>query len=296
MGMFVPIIFNREPMPSQEPIIWLNGRLVPASAACISPFDRGFTVGCAAFETLRARRGQPFAVTRHWRRLVHSCQILGIQPPLLDVFKSCMTETLEANHLKEARVRFTVTAGDGQTSTASFGAGQTLVVHAVPIQSYADREQVVTVPWSRNERSVLTGAKCASYAENMIALAFAHKQGCGEAIFANTQGDLCEGATTNVFIVQDGVVLTPSTASGCLPGITREIVLELCKLNNIGVEETKLPMNLFEEAEECFLTSSTRGLQPIAKVGVKQLSNNSHSLTLEILKFYHKLFIENDDP
>lgn len=283
-------------MSAKEPIIWLNGKLVPASAACISPFDRGFTVGCAAFETLRAHRGMPFAVTRHWKRLVHSCKILGIQPPLLDVFKNCMMETLEANHLKKARVRFTVTAGDGQTLSDVFGAGQTMVVHAVPMQSYAERERVLTVPWPRNERSALTGAKCASYAENMIALEYAHNKGYGEAVFTNTQGDLCEGATTNVFIIQDGVVLTPSTGSGCLPGITREIVLELCKLNNIAVEETKIPMALFEKTDECFLTSSTRGVQPIAKIDVKHLSKKSHSMTQQIHNFYHKLFIEIDDP
>lgn len=207
-----------------------------------------------------------------------------------------MTDTLEANHLPDARVRFTVTAGDGQTTSTSFGAGQTLVVHAVPIQSYADREQVVTVPWPRNERSALMGAKCASYAENMVALAYAHKQGGGEAIFANTQGDLCEGATTNVFIVQNGVVLTPPTASGCLPGITREIILEICRLNNIAVEETKIPMKLLNEADECFLTSSTRGLQLVARFDDKHFPKKSSSRTQEVLGLYHKLLTENNDP
>lgn len=205
-------------------------------------------------------------------------------------------ETLEANHLKDARVRFTVTAGDGQTSTNSFGEGQTLVVHAVPAQSYAARENVMTVPWPRNERSALNGAKCASYAENMIALAHAHKQGYGEAIFANTQGDLCEGATTNVFIVHEGEVLTPSTSSGCLPGITRELVLEICQLNKIPVRETKVPLALLKEASECFLTSSTRGVQPIAKVNVHSKSKKSDSHTQKIINSYHKLFTENDDP
>ncbi len=207
-----------------------------------------------------------------------------------------MKDTLEANHLPDARVRFTVTAGDGQTTSTSFGAGQTLVVHAVPIQSYADQEQVVTVPWPRNERGALTGAKCASYAENMVALAYAHKQGGGEAIFANTQGDLCEGATTNVFIVHDDVVLTPSTASGCLPGITRELILELCRLNNIAVEETKIPMKLLNEADECFLTSSTRGLQSVARFDDKHFPKKSNSRTHEVLSFYHKLLTENNDP
>ena len=283
-------------MSAQEPIIWINGELVSASEARISPFDRGFTVGCAAFETLQANEGRLFATTRHWGRLVHSCSILGIQPPLLDVFKSCMDVTLKANRLKDARVRFTVTAGDGQSGDDKSGAGQCLVVHAVAAQSYAKRERVVTVPWSRNERSALAGAKCASYAENMIALAFAHRHGGGEAIFANTQGDLCEGATTNIFLVNNNCVSTPCLTSGCLPGITRQLVLELCRLNNIAVEETKIPLSLLGEAGESFLTSSTRGVQPIAQVDVKFIPQRSGSLTQKILKLYHKLLTENDDP
>lgn len=283
-------------MSAQEPIIWLNGELLPASAARISPFDRGFTVGCAAFETLRAEHGRLFATTRHWKRLVGSCKILGILPPLLDEFVLTMTQTLRANRLENARVRYTVTAGDSPGSAASLGSGQTFLVHAVPAQSYAARENVITVPWPRNERSAIAGAKCASYAENMIALEYAHKRGYGEAIFANTQGDLCEGATTNVFIVHDGEVLTPSTASGCLPGITRDIVLDICRLNKITAKETKIPIALLENADECFLSSSTRGVQPIAKVNLHSMSKKSHSLSQQIIKFYHKLLKENDDP
>jgi branched-chain amino acid aminotransferase len=130
----------------------------------------------------------------------------------------------------------------------------------------------------------------------MIALAYAHGKGFGEAIFANTKGELCEGATTNVFIVQDGEVLTPSTSSGCLPGITREIVLEILKLNEIPVKETDVPLHLLELASECFITSSTRGVQPIAKVNEHHIRKKSNSLTQQISSLYHKLLLENDDP
>lgn len=283
-------------MLNQEPIIWINGLLVPASAARISPFDRGFTVGCAVFETLRARQGRLFAITRHWRRLVHSCQILGIQPPLWDVFHTCMMETLVANQLADARVRFTATAGDGPSSSMSSGVGQTFMVHAVPLQTYSARESVITVPWTRNERSAIKGAKCTSYAENMLALEYAHSKKFGEAIFANTQGDLCEGATTNIFIIQNEVVKTPPLSSGCLPGITRELVLEICNLNNFVVEESKLPHSLMEQATEGFLTSSTRGVQPIAKINTRRLPVKTNSLTQKITKLFHTLFMENEDP
>ena len=118
------------------------------------------------------------------------------------------------------------------------------------------------MPWVRNERSAVAGAKTISYAENVVALARAHERGADEALFANTVGALCEGTGTNVFVVQGGRVRTPSLATGCLAGITRELVLEL-----IDVEETDaLTLDDLRGADEAFLTSSTRDVHPIASV------------------------------
>src|SRR4029079_3524729 len=121
----------------------------------------------------------------------------------------------------------TVTAGESPETGA--GAQPNCVVHTVPLGARSRTVKVVTVPWPRNERSVLRGAKCSSYASNMLALGAAHEHGAGEAALANTRGELCEGATTNVFVVRRGRAITPPLSSGCLPGITRELVLELCR-------------------------------------------------------------------
>ena len=108
----------------------------------------------------------------------------------------------------------------------------------------------------------MAGAKTISYAENVVALAHAHERGADEAILANTVGALCEGTGTNVFVVQGGRVRTPSLSTGCLAGITRELVLEL-----IDVEETDaLTSADLRGADEAFLTSSTRDVHPIASV------------------------------
>lgn len=281
-------------MPEKEPIIWINGALLPASQARISPLDRGFTVGCGAFETLRARGGRPFAATRHWKRLVHSCRILGIRPPIRDEFIEGMKETLKANELSEARVRFTVTAGEAPETGA--GARPNCVVHTVPLQRHSRAVKVVTVPWPRNERGAIAGAKCSSYAGNMLALAAAHARGAGEAAFANTRGDLCEGATTNVFVVRNGRTITPPLSSGCLPGITRELVLELCRAHGEPVEEKRLPLAALTRAEEAFLTSSTRGVQPISQVNGRKLPQAPGGATRRIARLYQGLVRRNDDP
>jgi branched-chain amino acid aminotransferase len=120
---------------------------------------------------------------------------------------------------------------------------------------------VAVVPWVRNERSAVAGLKTTSYAENVVALDKAHQHGSSEAIFANTAGQLCEGTGSNIFVVIDGALLTPPLASGCLAGITRELVLEWC-----DAREADLPLDALRRAEEAFLTSSTRDVQPIRQV------------------------------
>ena len=119
----------------------------------------------------------------------------------------------------------------------------------------------MTVPWTRNENGATAGLKTTSYAENVIALAHAHRHGGTEALFANTAGNLCEGTGSNVFYVVDGELRTPSLASGCLAGISRELVLEWC-----GATEVDEPLTeVRARASEAFLVSTTRDVQAIAR-------------------------------
>src|SRR6187200_971330 len=144
-------------MPSHEPLLWINGSLVPKTEARISPFDHGFTVGDGAFETLRSYDGKLFAPTLHWNRLVRSCESLGIQSPGWHEFQSAMETTLTASGLRDARVRFTVSSGDGPQGSGRDGAAPTMCCMAAPPPVYGPAERVVTVPWTRNERGALTG-------------------------------------------------------------------------------------------------------------------------------------------
>lgn len=120
----------------------------------------------------------------------------------------------------------------------------------------------VLVPWTRNERSAVAGAKTTSYAENVVALDWAHQRGFSEGLFVNTQGALCEGTGTNVFIIKNGDVLTPPLISGCLAGITRELLLEWGLASEASLSTADL-----ESADEVFVTSSTRDVHPVTKLG-----------------------------
>jgi len=123
---------------------------------------------------------------------------------------------------------------------------------------------LATVPWVRNERAATAGLKTTSYADNVIALAYARERGAIEAVFANTRDELCEATGSNIFVVRDGEVVTPPLDSGCLAGVTRELAIEWARAAGIPVREEAVPMAEAPAAEEVFITSSTKDVLPVS--------------------------------
>lgn len=253
-------------------MIWVGdrsfGSLVPEDEALVSVRDRGFTVGEGVFETIRVSGGVPFALTRHLARLTSSARILNLPEPDLVVVRAAVDEVLFANAplLGElARLRITYTAGGPIAGSGAAGL-PTMTVTVTPAHPWPASASVVTSPWRRNEWAATVGAKCTSYADSAIALADAKARGADEALLANTKGELCEGTASNVFIVIDGEIVTPPLSSGCLAGITRQLVIEWC-----GAVERTLPISALSKAEEAFLTSSTRMVHPVTMVDGRAL-------------------------
>jgi branched-chain amino acid aminotransferase len=239
----------------------MNGNLLErADAPAVSVTDHGFTVGDGVFESVKIVNGRPFALTRHLRRLTESARGLGLPEPDLDEIRSAVAGVLAEDPLLLGRLRITFTGGPAPFGSGRGGGPATLVVAAAPLSAWTEPASVVTVPWPRNERSAVAGLKTTSYAENVVALAYASERGAGEAIFANTVGDLCEGTGSNVFYVVGGELRTPTLASGCLAGITRGLLLEWCQ-----VTEVDEPVNVLPRAEEIFLASTTRDVQPVRR-------------------------------
>jgi len=248
-------------------IVWLDGELVPVGEARLPVTDHGLTVGDGLFETMLVVDGAAFALNRHLRRLNRSASGLGLTPPPDGELRLAVAAAIAANP-GCGRVRLTLTGGPGPAGTTRGGAAPTVLVVCSPPPDWPPAEHVATVHWTRNERGALAGLKTTSYAENVIALAEANERGAGEAIFANTKGELCEGTGTNVFLVVDGVLVTPPLSSGCLAGVTRELVCEL-----VEVEERAVPLAALAEASEAFLTSSTRDVHPIETVDGVRLAS-----------------------
>jgi len=240
-------------------LAWINGTLLPAAEATVSIFDHGLTVGDGVFETLKAVDGVPFATRRHLARLRQSAGGLGLDVHTSDdELRAAMAAVLGAEPPPLARVRITVTGGSAPLGSDRGDALCTVIVAAGPLASAAPTTAVCTVPWPRNERSAVAGIKTTSYAENVRALAHAKERGCTEALFATTTGLLCEGTGSNVFVVLADRVITPPLGSGCLAGVTRDLLLEVTD----AVEED-LPIEVLATADEVFLTSSGRDVQPV---------------------------------
>ncbi len=161
----------------------------------------------------------------------------------------------------------TYTGGIGPLGSGRKAGEPTLLVVVTAAEKAIPTTKAVTVPWTRNEHGALAGLKSTSYAENVMALAYAEDRGGSEAIFANTRGMLCEGTGTNVFCVIDGLVVTPPLSAGCLAGITRELIIEWH-----DVHERDLTMAELAAADEVFLTSTTRDVQ-----GLHQLDDTTYS-------------------
>lgn len=242
--------------------VWINGALHAPDEARVSVYDHGILVGDGVFETIKAVRGKAFALTRHLNRLAVSAAGLGLPEPDLDAVRQGTLDVLAAAPAWElARIRITYTSGIGPLGSDRGTTGPTAVVAVASQAPFPAAADVSVVPWPRNERGALTGLKTTSYGDNAKALAYAHDRGGAEAIFGNLAGNLCEGTGSNVFLVHGGRLVTPPLSSGCLAGITRALVLEW-----VGGEETDVPLADFAAADEAFLTSTTRDVQPIRAV------------------------------
>ena len=254
---------------------WINDKLVPIEDAQVSVLDHGFTVADGVFETLLVNDGKVFAVDRHLVRLAKSASGLGIAMPDVSAIKNAISQVLATNSLIEfGRMRVTVTSGAGPLGSDRTSTPATLVISLAEQAAWPASTKILLVPWTRNENSPLAGLKTTSYAENVYALDAAKRQGFSEAVFCDTSGRLCEGTGSNIFLVKDDQIFTPSDASGLLRGITRDLVIEWANDSGFTVVERDVnPMELWD-ADEVFITSSTRDIHPVSELAKLDTSGN----------------------
>ena len=283
-----------------EVLIYINGALVPRREAMISPFDRGILYGYGLFETMRSYGGRVFSLDRHLARLMCSADKIGLDASLDPAaLRQAIHRTLEANKLMDARIRLTVTAGEGERGLAPPTSGMlTIMVVAEelvlpPPQAYEDGIHAAVVSVRRNSQSPLSGIKSIGYLDNLLAHSEAVAAGAEEAILLNERGFVAECSTSNIFLVVEGRLFTPSAESGILPGITREVVLELALNLGIAVEEEEIPLAQLLRADEAFLTNSVVEVMPIAKVDGKPIGTGKPGeVTKRLMAAYRELVLQ----
>ena len=269
---------------------WVNGRLVEPGTATLRADDHAVVVGDGVFETMRIVDGAAFALSRHLRRLDRSASGLGLDEPDEDRIQAAVGEVLAADP-SAGLLRITWSSGAGPWGSGRGGGPGTLVVGTGPGNVWPPAERVHLVPWRRNEHGPLVGLKTTSYAENVMALTTAKRVGCSEALFANTAGHLCEGTGTNVFLVIEGVLVTPPLSSGCLAGVTRELVIELADVVERDIDPAE-----FGSADEAFLTSSTRDVSPISAVDGVEMPAAPGPVTAGLMAAFADLIARTTDP
>jgi branched-chain amino acid aminotransferase len=256
----------------------LNGELVPDEEATVHVEDRGFRYGDAAFETLRAYGGGVFEWDTHRERLAATCETLGMPDAVPGDLRERVDETLDANGLADAYVRVSVTRGvqPGKLTPAP-EVDPTVVVTAKPLpRGGIDSETVWEGPAElqlvRARRppgaSLPADAKTHNYLTGVLARLELREGGAGadEALLRDIDGNVAEGATSNVFFVEDDGLHTPSLDGPVLPGVTRSVVLDLAREEGVPVATGRYDPARVRDAEEAFVTNTTWEVRPVATV------------------------------
>ena len=259
------------------PACWINGRRVSLDEPNLLVSERGFVYADGLFETMRAFHGVIFRLQAHLERLAEAADRLELVCPerLPNLIAEMVAELERAG--QDAAVRLTVTRGTVAGLAPPVDARSvTVVLVALPVPHFAPeiyRSGLTAHVASgrRNEFAMTAGMKTLAYTDSVMALLEARRHGADEALLLDTAGHVSEGSTSNVFIVQGGAVLTPPTSCGALPGITRAVVLELLAERGVPVLERPIPALELATADEVFLTSSLRGIAPIAAIDGRTL-------------------------
>jgi branched-chain amino acid aminotransferase len=251
----------------------IDGRVTDAAGAQVSVFDRGFLYGDSVYEVTRTAGGHPVDEERHLERLARSAERLLIPCPPVEQLVAETRAALAAAGNAESYVRTVLTRGAGEIGldmALAVDPKRIVIVQPLklpPAELYARGCDVVVAKLRRNPREALDPAvKSGNYLNNILALAEARRAGAHECLMLNPAGDLVEGSTSNVFLVRGGRVITPALEGGLLAGITRRRVLELCAAAGVLVEERRVAPDELAGADEVFLSSSIRGVLPVARV------------------------------
>jgi branched-chain amino acid aminotransferase len=277
--------------------VFLNDKLVECNTACISASDSGFLYGAGLFETMRCANGVVFSLDDHLDRLFISAEALSIQTGYdKQYITDAVYQVLEANKLTDARIRLTLTGGPMSASEDDQKA--TLLITAIQFQPYPPQYYqkgilVILSPYRQNPADPTTGHKTTSYFSRMLALKAAHQKQAAESLWFTTDNRLAEGCVSNVFLVKDSVLYTPTLKTPVLPGIARKTVWLLAAQNSIELVEKDLSIDAVLAADEIFLTNVIMQVMPVVAVEKHTVGDGKVGPITKMLLNYFIEFFSN---
>lgn len=255
-----------------HPFVSYNNRIISADEAIFKPGQIGLLSGWGVFTTMRIFQGVPFSLERHWARLNRDAELIHVEVPLdLATLSNAITELVERNQAHEAVSRISIFRSQGgRFEGPGSGNASDWVILTVDLAPWPHSVSLDVRENARHAASPFVGAKTLSWSANLTMYEEAHQAGFGEVILLNERGEVTECTSANIFAVLDGTAYTPPLSSGLLPGVTREVMLaELAP--SLRVQEKVLLVDDLLRAEEVFITSSTRELLPVDRIGEKEL-------------------------
>ena len=277
--------------------VWVDGRLYDKADAKISVYDHGLLYGDGVFEGIRAYNGRIFEMDAHLERLWISAKAIRLTIPLSrEQVVAAMEETVRANNFRDCYIRLVVTRGAGDLGIdprKSFRPTVFIIADQIavyPREVYEKGIAVITSSVIRNHPNALSARiKSLNYLNNVLAKLEANDAGVSEAIMLNHEGNVAEATVENVFIVRRGEVQTPTPSDGILEGVTRKVMLELCRRMKVSCVEKILQRHDLYAADEFFLTGTGAEVMPVTRIDGREIGDGKVGpVTKRLIEAFHR--------
>lgn len=277
--------------------ILFNGEVRDSSEKLLAPGQVGLLAGWGVFSTIRVLDGVLFAFERHWARMCKDATLLHVPMPCsAEEGLRGLRKLVEANHAYNASLRVVVVRNDGSVWAGPSERRSDLIALTSDLHEWGRGVKLALIPQARHAASKFAGAKILSWAMNLTWVEEVQARGFDEAVLLNEWGEVSECTSANIFMARGNRVWTPPLNSGCLPGVTRQLILSEVHVQDFEIGEKVLKPSDLESADEVFITSTTRDLLPVAEIEGKALKQGNRArpaLQAEFSKYVERYVAEH---
>ena len=258
--------------------ILFNDQVRDSSEKLLAPGQVGLLAGWGVFSTIRVLDGVLFAFERHWARMVKDAALFHVPMPCTAAEgQRRLLELVEANGAYNASLRVVVVRNDGSVWTGPTERRSDLIALTSDLHHWGRGVKLAMIPQARHAASPFAGTKILSWAMNLTWVEQAQAKGFDEVILLNERGEVAECTSANIFIAKGNQVWTPPISSGCLPGVTRGVLLEEVHVPGFSIGEKVVFPGDLESADEVFITSTTRELLPVLEIEGKPMKQGDRA-------------------